>query len=103
MTKFTKSFRFQPNTYDYKTQVIQKNTQLLALINEPTLKTHIRPILNSANFIIGNLVTNVKLKKNYATTQSKSSILNSNLVNARRKKKLIKKLYMKNVNKKNTN
>jgi hypothetical protein len=55
MTKCTKGFRFQPNTYDSKT----KDSQLPTLINDPTLKTIIS-FLGSTLFIIGNSVTNVR-------------------------------------------
>jgi hypothetical protein len=50
---------FNQNTYDSETKLIKKTMQLLALINEPTLKT-IRPFLGSAHFIIGNPITDVR-------------------------------------------
>jgi hypothetical protein len=46
----------------------------------------IKPFLGSTHFIVGNLVANVRLGNTYATTQSKFSIFNSNVVNAPQKK-----------------
>jgi hypothetical protein len=48
----------------------------------------IKPFVGSTHFILGNSVANVKLGNTYATTQSKSSIFNSNVVNAPKKNKI---------------